>query len=368
MIKYLILTFILICTFSTGIYSQIQSEQYLEGAAVTAIDQEGSYIWVSTYGYGVFRYSLKDGKWENFSTKNNKLKTDLFYTIAASPKYIWAGSSEGLYVYNKRRNIWTKKTFALGGEMGNWIRSLCYDRSQNVLWIGRFKNLTRLDVKRNKYKDFNLTKNNDAKTNTITSIKLDGDSLVWFGTESGVHIFEKKKNPNDIKSWRFINNKKNAFNGDGYAVSIHDLLFERHYVWFATDEFVTKQQPEFNIGGIYKYNRILQWERISSLNGLPANGVYCLERTGNQIWAGIYSFDRNDKKEIGKGLVIINRLTNQVTPVDLNQLGQNISTVSCLYFDGWDMWIGTDEGLWRVRIANPLAVWVNKKESKSKLK
>ncbi len=350
---------------SSGVYSQVKSEEYLEGASITAIDQEENYIWVATYGYGVFRYSLKNNKWENFSTKNNKLKTDLFYSLAASKRYIWAGSSEGLYVYNKRRNSWTNKKFALGGQMGNWIRSLCYDESQNVLWIGRFKNLTRYDVKRNKYKDYNLTKNNDAKTNTITSIRLDGDSLIWFGTESGVHVLEKNKNPNDPSAWRFINNKKKAFNDDGFAVSIHDMLFERNYVWFATDEFVTKQQPDFNIGGIYKYNRILHWDRISSLNGLPANGVYCLERTGNQIWAGIYAFDRNEKKELGKGLVIINRLTNQVTPVDLNLLGPDITTISCLYFDGWDMWVGTDIGLWRVAVANPLAVWISKKKTNS---
>ena len=357
-LRNILLIFLVIFISSSENFSQINSKLFIEDANVTGIKKFGDELWVATYGNGVFKYSLKEDKWTNFSTKNGNLEFDFFYTIEVNNDYVWAGSSEGLFIYNKKRNNWRRRRFAQGGQWGNWIRSLLYDKSENILWIGRFIDLTKLDVKRNRYTDYDISINKDPKSNNIKSIALDGDSLIWFGTESGVHIFNKKKDPEDKNAWHFINNRVDAgFNGDGDAVSVSDILFEGNHVWFATDEFVTRTEPEFNIGGIYRYNRKFRWDRISTTNGLPANGVYCLERTGNQIWASLYSFDRDEKTEYGKGLVIINRSNGKVTPVDLNKINIETAKISCLYFDGTYMWLGTDKGLNRIVIANPLAEW-----------
>ena len=350
-------------------FSQINSKLYIEDANVTGIRKFDDELWVATYGNGIFKYSLKDDKWTNFSSKSGNLDFDFFYTIEVNKNYVWAGSSEGLFIYDKKRNNWRRRRFAQGGQWGNWIRSLLYDKSQNILWIGRFIDLTKLDVAKNRYTDYDISINKDPKSNNIKSIALDGDSLIWFGTESGVHIYNKKKDPADKSAWGYINNRvDNGFNGDGDAVSVSDILFEGNHVWFATDEFVTRTEPEFNIGGIYRYDRKFRWDRISTINGLPANGVYCLERTGNQIWASLYSFDRDDKTEYGKGLVIINRSNGKVTPVDLNKINIETAKISCLYFDGTYLWLGTDKGLNRILIANPLAEWSGTKAVKKKLK
>ncbi len=343
------------------IFPKIVSNKFLDGVSVTGITHYGNFIWISTYGQGIFRYSLSDDKWYNYSTKENSIENDFFYSIAASKNYIWAGAVDGIYTLDIKRDQWRKRKFALGGEMGNWIRSLCYDPSQNVLWIGRFQNLTRLDVSRQRYIDRMLMQNNDAKTNTIKAIKLDGDSLIWFGTESGVFKFRKKMSMDERDSWQFINNKDGGFLEQGEAVSITDMLFEPSAVWFGTDEFITLKDPNFNVGGIYIYNRKSKWERISTNNGLPADGIYCLARTGNKIWAGVYSFDKREKKDYGRGLVLIDRNTLKVTPVDLNEIDINSSKITCLYFDGSNMWIGTDNGLSKVAIENPLARWTLKK-------
>lgn len=343
-------------------FAQNSTESVLENVAVTAIRGDQNFLWVATYGQGIYRYSPKDDKWTNFSTSNGALENDLFSCLAVSDDYIWAGSIEGLFTYDKKKNSWRKRKFAVGGEMGNWIRSLCYDKKENTLWIGRFKNLTKLDVKRQRYTEFDLTKNNDPKTNTIKSIKMDGDSLIWFGTESGVHIL-KKDEPDSSSAWRFMNNKR-GFNADGDAVSVADILFEGENVWFATDEFVTQQQPNFNIGGIYKFNRKLKWDRISKQEGLPGNGIYCLEKTGNKIWAAVYAFDKRNKKEYGKGFVIIDRITGKVSNIDLNLTDISSSLVQTFYFDGIAMWIGTNKGLYKFIIDNSLAKWEGRKEIK----
>src|SRR5690606_37546247 len=162
MIKF-ILTAAIVLSFNFPALPQVNTDLFLEGATISSIQAEGNDIWVATYGHGIFKYSKEKNAWTNFSTKNNNLENDLFYNLAVSKNFVWAGSSEGLFTFDKKRNIWRKRKFAQGGELGNWIRALCYDPDQNVLWIGRFKNLTRYDVGRNRFYDHDLTQNNDTK-------------------------------------------------------------------------------------------------------------------------------------------------------------------------------------------------------------
>jgi ligand-binding sensor domain-containing protein len=367
---YLILfLFLLIST--TDVYSQIESDLFLEGASVTEITQEGDNIWVSTYGRGIFKYSLKEKKWQNFSTESKNLDNDLFYTIAASKDYVWAGASEGLFIYDIKKNNWRKRKFSQGGEFGNWIRKLKYDLKDDVLWIGRFRNLTHLDVKRQRFTDHDLQQGSDQKTNNIKAIGLDGDSLIYVGTENGVHRYNKKGRIDDKSSWQYFQNKRGAFNNEGESVSVSSFLFEPSQIWYGTDEFVTAQQPKFNVGGIYKNDRRIRWQRISTETGLPANGIYCMARTGNKVWAGVYQFDGKEKKEYGKGLVLIDRVTGKVEQVNLNELDLKTATILSLHFDGNSLWVGSDRGLLRIQIENPLAKWegvkiAEKKETQQK--
>ena len=353
--------FFLICLLLTSLsQAQLNSKIYLEGAKVVDIAGEGDYLWVATYGQGIYRYSIDDEKWINFSTKSGNLGNDLFYSIEVNKDYVWAGSAEGLFIYDKKRDNWSVRKFAQGGQFGNWIRTLKYDKSQNVLWIGRFRNITRLDVKRRRFVDISRLQGKDEKSNNIKSIALDGDSLVWFGTESGVHRYDKKKDFNDNTAWNYLTNTKRGFKEEGKTVSVSAILCINEDLWFGTDEFTSASDPEFNVGGIYLFNRKLDWGKVSQVDGLADNGIYALGRTGNYIWAGVYSFDRNENTEIGKGLFLINRINMKISEVDLNKLNILSSSFLKFYFDGYNMWVGSDAGLLRIQIANPLAMFTTK--------
>jgi ligand-binding sensor domain-containing protein len=335
--------------------AQLEAQLYLEGARVTDIKREGNSLWVATYGQGIYQYSLKDGKWTNYSSKSGNLDNDLFHCVAANKDFVWAGANEGLFIYSHKTKKWTKRKFAQGGEFGNWIRSLNYDEKRNRLWIGRFRNVTVFDVKSNKFTDYSRVINSDEKTNNFNNIVFDGDSVVWLGAEFGAHKFNAKKSLDDQSAWSYINNKGRNFNGEGNSVSVTDFVFEKNAVWFGTDEFITKELPEYNVGGIYVWDRKLKWERISKANGLGGNGIYCMARTGNYIWAGVYEFKKNDKEEYGKGLYLINRRTKKVTPIDLNELNITTSNILSLFFDGTHLWIGTSSGLVKLKLSNELA-------------
>ncbi|MGE5436231.1 MAG: hypothetical protein ACM3O3_03305 [Syntrophothermus sp.] len=363
---FILLTAVILPQNTSELSPSTEAEHFLEGAKVYDIKQTDDLILVATYGDGVFAYDKAEGKWTSYSTKNNTIENDFFYCIASSKDYIWAGSSEGLFTYDKKKDQWTKRSFALGGQFGNWIRALKYDPNENTLWIGRFRNITRLDVAKKKFTDYDRTQKNDAKSNTILSIELDGDSLIWFGTESGVHKLNKRMNPDNADAWTYLNNRDGGFLDEGDAVAVGDMMQEGNYIWFGTEEFVTPEKPKFNVGGVYRFDHKSAWDRISKQNGLTSNGVYSLERTGNYVWASLYWFDRNDKQEYGKGLVLINRFNGVVKPLDLNLTNINTSNIFSLYFDGKDMWIGTDNGLWRLPVVNPLAKWTATKEEKQK--
>jgi ligand-binding sensor domain-containing protein len=346
---------------SPNSFPQEQSEVFLKGAAVTDIAEEEGFLWVATYGQGIYRYSIADGKWMNYSTKSGNLSDDLFYAVEVSKNFVWAASVEGLFTLTKKGGRWDKRKFAQGGEFGNWIRSLKYDEKQNVLWIGRFRNITRFDLKTRKYEDIDRTQGTDQKSNTIKTIEFDGDSLIWFGTESGVHIYNKKKKHTDPSAWRYFTNKNKAFKEEGKTVSVSKILFEGKNIWFGTDEFITMEEPDFNLGGVYIHDRRFNWDRIYKRDGLGGNGIYALCRIGNYIWVGVYEFDKQQKIEYGKGLFLINRVTHQVIPVDLNELNITSSSILSFHFDGKNIWIGTGEGLIKLKIDNRLAEWPKKK-------
>ena len=140
--KLFLIPFFILFFLPFNLSAQIESELFLEGSFITGIAHEEDNLWVATYGDGIFRYSYADNEWTNFSSKNKKVENDLFGNIAASKDYVWAGSNDGLYTYDIKRDNWRKRKFAVGGEMGNWIRALTYDPYKNYLWIGRFINLT----------------------------------------------------------------------------------------------------------------------------------------------------------------------------------------------------------------------------------
>lgn len=336
-------------------HAQIDSEIFLEGATIMDIAQAGDIFWIATYGQGIYKYSEKENKWENFSSKSGNLDNDLFYAIEVNKDYVWAGSPGGLFVLSKKSNKWSKRKFAQGGQFGNWIRALKYDPEQDVLWIGRFRNITRLDVRKSRYTDIDMMQGKDQKSNNIKAIEIDGDSLIWFGTESGVHRYEKKKLYKSQAAWKYITNKKRGFKEEGKTVSISSFIFEGNRMWFGTDEFTSSSDPGYNVGGIYIYDRRLDWKKISQINGLADNGIYALGRTGNYIWAGVYSFNRDENIEQGKGLFLINRETLKVTEVDLDQLNIRSSTFLTFHFDGENMWVGSNSGLLKIRVKNPLA-------------
>lgn len=358
-LRMLILIFFFLFS-AANFYSQTEYSIYIPNGSVTGIDVRHDEVWVSTYGKGIFKIDKADSSIAEFSSAKGNLENDFFYCIAASKDFIWAGTSDGLYTFDRKRNLWRKRKFAAGGEYGNWIRSLCFDEKENVLWIGRFVNLTRFDIAQNKFEDFDLTFNNDSKTNNFQTIKIENNRYVWFGTEGGVYRYNKSLPITDKTSLEFFHNKGNGFRGEGDAVSVSDIFFDKNWIWFATDEFITAELPEFNIGGLYRFNRRASWEKFDKRTGLSANGINALARIGDKIWIALYEFNLKTKSEIGKGLIMVDVNSGKPQSVNMEEIKLTTNKISALNFDGDDLWIGSDAGLWQVKFRNKFTLVKNK--------
>ena len=350
MLKSFSLIFLFI---SSLVFGQSEIQNYLDNVEVLNISGDGSNVWFGTNGNGLYKYSIMQDEWENFNSSNG-MQNDFIYCVTANSRYVWAGSIDGLLIFDQRTKRWFKRKFSKGGQLGNWIRSIVYDEQQDVVWIGRFSFLTKFEADSKRFTDFDLTINKDVKTNTIKTIALDGDSLVWFGTEGGLHKYNKYLEMSEPGALKYYDNRLNYFNGEGDKVSVADILFERNYVWIGLDQFITPDKPNYNIGGLYRYDRRNEWIRFDKYNGLDGDGIFALERTGNYIWASVYEFSLNDKEAYGRGLALINRITGKVTMLDDERIPNKILA---LYFDGTSMWLGSSTGVVRINLINQLAQW-----------
>ncbi len=348
--KFFLLILLVACNI---LYSQGDIQNYLENVEVTDISGDGSNIWFATNGSGLYKYSLMQDEWENFNSSNG-MQNDFIYCVTSNDRYVWAGSIDGLFIFDQRTKRWFKRKFSKGGQLSNWIRSIEYDKQQDVVWIGRFLYLTKFDIDSRKFTDFDLTIGKDEKTNTIKTISLDGDSLVWFGTEGGLHKYNKFLEMSEPGALTYYDNRLNYFNGEGEKISVADILFERNYVWIGLDQFITPDNPNYNIGGLYRYDRRNEWMRFDTFDGLEGDGIFALERTGNYIWASIYEFSLNDKEPYGRGVAIINRITGKIQMLNDERIPNK---VLALYFDGTSMWLGSSEGVVRINLFNELAQW-----------
>ena len=354
--KFIFLISLLILIISSKCFAQIDLDvtKFLDEASIEDISGDGENIWVATNGNGVYQYSIKNNKWINYSTAKNNLQNDFVYSIAANDRYVWAGSIDGLMILDKKRNRWMKRKFAKGGQLSNWIRSLSYDASSNLLWVGRFKYLTKYDIEKRKFIDYDLTTGGDEKTNTIKSIQVDGDSLVWFGTEAGLHKYDKFRDLDEKGAVVFYNNRLNFFRGEGDEVSISSILFEQNNVWIGLDEFVTQYNPDYNLGGLYRFDRRNEWKRFDTETGFAANGIYDIERTGNFLWVSLYQFGDKTKDQYGRGLALLNIITDEVKMIYDKRIPNTINT---LYFDGNNMWLGSSSGIIKIDLINKIAQW-----------
>jgi ligand-binding sensor domain-containing protein len=342
-----IFTFLL-CLFCLNI-SQLQAQDkndlLLENKNVSDIVGKAEDLWIATNGNGV--YNISNGKVVAYNTANGNLRQDFFHCIESNRDFVWAGSTDGLFIFDKRNKTWKRRKFAKGGQLSNWIRDVVYDEELKCLWIGRFQYLTKYDIRRRRYYDYDLTQNKNVKSNTINTISLDNNNNLWIGTEAGLHKIDKTGNLEKGADSKFFDNRFNFFNGEGKSISVADVICTPEYIWIGLDEFFTNDNPNYNLGGVYQFNGENIWEKFDKSDGFQSNGVFDMEYLGNYIAVSLYQFSPNTKKQYTTGISIINRYDGAIKNLNLNG---SIGNINKIHFDGKYLWIGAEKGLKKINL------------------
>ncbi|MFQ6618216.1 MAG: two-component regulator propeller domain-containing protein [Fidelibacterota bacterium] len=201
---------------------------------------EDEKVWAATdngilvLDYGTSITDTTDDVWTNFTAENTDsgLVSNEVKVVSAGPTGMWVGTNAGVSFYDG--SSWTKYVHSgaspgiisnevftiafsasgdpwfgtdkgisvlfndkwvnftsIDGMVGDEVYGIAHDSQGNV-WIGTSKGVSILDYNEtlteksdDVWKNY-TTKNSFLKSNTIYSVAIDSDGMIWFGTASGL--------------------------------------------------------------------------------------------------------------------------------------------------------------------------------------
>ncbi|MFC9777903.1 hybrid sensor histidine kinase/response regulator [Paenibacillus chitinolyticus] len=344
-------------------------------------------IWIGTENAGVMQFDPEKEQFVSYrhipgvgqSLVNDAVK----FVHRASDGYIWIGTDEGLDRYDPYGKIYTHygSTGASGTLPGNEITSI-YEDSSRQLWIGTTEGLSRYIRSKDAFYSYrhNPKEPESLSGNWVFSIFEDASGSLWIGTrDQGI---------NKAKPGMFSQGRIDNLDGSGVWSLYVDALDR---VWVGTDKGIeihpvlgtgatenwddasrdTAQgsskevaglddvgtvrsiieDAQGNIwaggdGGLFLFDRQsdrfnrFQLERLGGLKDERIRFLY--EDKQSQLWIGTYSH--------GLSKLDASRTRLQSVPVPSND--EQVSSVwitSLLEDSSGSLWIGTNEGLFRMR-------------------
>ena len=214
-------------------------------------DREGK-LWIGTSRDGL---NVHDKEYGNFftykynSADSNSISSDV---IPRASKvitqdvdgYLWVNTDKSLNKINTSNK-------SVQRHYGNYKGEIIYDDDEHVLWIAS-DFLKKFNIKTGKLDSYNFDKTSAHHFNSIKSIILDDEGLVWLGTDRGVAIFDKTQNTfytleNFLKRKGIKNDLRFAWANQ----SINSVYQDLHSnIWIAIEKviyIINKKDGKFRI-------------------------------------------------------------------------------------------------------------------------
>lgn len=328
---YYLLSFLFFSFFTTGYSQDILDEnnfviinEDLTQRAITSIfkDHEG-FLWIGTYGDGLFRYNSIDFKnyKQELNSKNNRLNSSIIHTTLNDKKNrIWVGTQHGINLYNRDLDQFENINLVNNNKIRNFAVHAIAEYNKDTLLLGTHENgLLKFNIKDFKHKPIPYKDNKPVNDLLINAIIKSANGRFLIGTNYGLMTFDPYSEILQLA-------KFNTHNGydtiNDYVESL--LVAKDKSIWIGTQSSGLIKLSENN-KGLYKIKKYpISNKRILSL----------AEKSNNNILCGT----END------GLFNINYKTGTIKNYSYNKLKQNgikSNSIWSIYTDKKDrVWLG----------------------------
>jgi len=291
-------------------------------------DTQGT-IWIGTYYGGINYFNPDPEVFQYFDFK--KSQSDFLYPIVGKiiedirGDFWICSDGKGLIYFNKKDKNYRFFSTDNSGISGNNIKSIYYDATADVLWIGTYRNgLNRFDLKSKQFTHFGIGGRNASIPNefqeTVQAI-TPYQSFLLLGTLHGIYSFSLK----DSKMTQLP-----------FSETTRDFLTVNNYLWIA--------KPN----GLLKYN--ISTQKIEkeykqdneSQNKLPKNRITKLfVDSKKRFWIATD----------GGGIVLFDESKNSFIRYNSATCGIESDNVSCLSESKYGyLLVGTNKGFSRIDV------------------
>lgn len=272
--------------------------KYLEALVIEIAEDAKGNLWIATQGKGLFRYSpQKNKEWKKYGLEKGFNSLTVNHLCINKDNEIWAATSEGLYLYNPLKDIFTYQPLRLPNECINAILE-----GEDCLWLTTAKGLVKYTPATQETQIFTKSDGLQSEAFIMASALKTRNGEFYIGSINGFNTFyphQLKLNtqkPNVVLTSLEIFNQKIDTQKDGTLPKAIDHLKEIHLSYkdnvitlnYAALSYCTpqKNQYAYMLEGFDKGWNYVGSQHSTTYTNLPA-GTYTFRvkaSNNDNIW------------------------------------------------------------------------------------
>lgn len=298
----------------TGDYRHVVIDPHNPVPNIHALTVDGHWLWVGTYGNGLYRVDLRNRQARHFSQSGTKLDNlDVYSVCRDSRGQLWIGTKTGICRYDDQT-----EAFSCAVHLGHNsdVVDICED-TQGHLWFASLgKGLIRYDFDEDKFTCFS----HDPRyglSDFVSCLAVEGNTL-WIGTHStGLCRY-------DIAA----DTLTREFDALPYGnCAVFQIIRNGSELWLTTNRGLLKYSRENGQQSIYKFTSDdgLQANIFNANSGFKSSTGHIYIGCNNGI-ARFYPYDFTRRENSAKLKVVFPdlKLFNRSVPVDGSLLTHTI--------------------------------------------
>lgn len=272
--------------------------KYLEALVIEIAEDAKGNLWIATQGKGLFRYSpQKNKEWKKYGLEKGFNSLTVNHLCINKDNEIWAATSEGLYLYNPLKDIFTYQPLRLPNECITAILE-----GEDCLWLTTAKGLVKYTPATQETQIFTKSDGLQSEAFIMASALKTRNGEFYIGSINGFNTFyphQLKLNtqkPNVVLTSLEIFNQKIDTQKDGTLPEAIDHLKEIHLshkenvvtLTYAALSYCTPQKNQYAyiLEGFDKDWNYVGSQQSTTYTNLPA-GTYTFRvkaSNNDNIW------------------------------------------------------------------------------------